>query len=55
MVFAGLYPVESHQYSELREALEKLRKQVPPSITELLKIPGLGPKRVRALYASGRI
>lgn len=32
------------------KALEKLRKQVPPSITELLKIPGLGPKRVRALY-----
>ncbi len=25
MVFAGLYPVESHAYSELREALEKLR------------------------------
>jgi GTP-binding protein LepA len=25
MVFAGLYPVESHLYSELREALEKLR------------------------------
>ncbi len=25
MVFAGLYPVESHQYHELREALEKLR------------------------------
>ncbi len=25
MVFAGLYPVESHQYSDLREALEKLR------------------------------
>jgi GTP-binding protein LepA len=25
MVFAGLYPVESHQYGELREALEKLR------------------------------
>ena len=25
MVFAGLYPVESHQYTELREALEKLR------------------------------
>ena len=23
MVFAGLYPVESHQYSELREALDK--------------------------------
>jgi GTP-binding protein LepA len=25
MVFAGLYPVEAHQYSELRDALEKLR------------------------------
>jgi GTP-binding protein LepA len=25
MVFAGLYPVESHAYVELREALEKLR------------------------------
>ena len=25
MVFAGLYPVEAHQYQELREALEKLR------------------------------
>jgi GTP-binding protein LepA len=25
MVFAGLYPVEGHRYSELREALEKLR------------------------------
>jgi GTP-binding protein LepA len=25
MVFAGLYPVEGHEYTELREALEKLR------------------------------
>jgi GTP-binding protein LepA len=25
MVFAGLYPIESHQYEELRDALEKLR------------------------------
>jgi GTP-binding protein LepA len=25
MVFAGLYPIEGHQYSELRDALEKLR------------------------------
>src|SRR5437660_11087536 len=25
MVFAGLYPVEGHEYAELREALEKLR------------------------------
>jgi DNA polymerase (family 10) len=32
------------------QSLEKLRKKTPPSVTELLKIPGLGPKRVRALY-----
>jgi GTP-binding protein LepA len=25
MVFAGFYPVEGHQYPELRDALEKLR------------------------------
>jgi DNA polymerase (family 10) len=30
--------------------LEKLHKQLPPAITELLKIPGVGPKRVKALY-----
>lgn len=30
--------------------LDKLHKQLPPAITELLKIPGLGPKRVKALY-----
>ena len=30
-------------------ALDKLRRRLPPAITELLKIPGLGPKRVRAL------
>jgi DNA polymerase (family 10) len=30
--------------------LEKLRKKTPPTITELLKIPGLGPKRVGTLY-----
>ena len=32
------------------QALEKLRKQSAPGLTELMKIPGLGPKRVRALY-----
>ncbi len=32
------------------QALEKLRRQLPPTITELLRIPGLGPKRVRALH-----
>jgi DNA polymerase (family 10) len=30
--------------------LERLRKKFPPGITELLKLPGLGPKRLRALY-----
>jgi DNA polymerase (family X) len=32
------------------DMLDKLHKQLPSTITELLKIPGLGPKRVRALY-----
>ena len=31
-------------------ALERLRKTMPPAITELLHIPGLGPKRVKMLY-----
>lgn len=30
--------------------LDRLRKEVPPSIAELLKLPGLGPKRVRVLH-----
>jgi DNA polymerase (family X) len=30
--------------------LERLRREVPPAVAELLKIPGLGPKRVHALY-----
>ena len=29
---------------------EKLGKRLPAGITELLRLPGLGPKRVRALY-----
>ncbi len=32
------------------QALEKLRKDLPPHITDLLNIPGLGPKRVRTIY-----
>lgn len=31
-------------------ALKRLRRQVPAAVAELLDIPGLGPKRVRALY-----
>ncbi|TRZ69588.1 MAG: DNA polymerase/3'-5' exonuclease PolX [Rhodocyclaceae bacterium] len=30
--------------------LQRLHKEPPPAITELLHIPGLGPKRVKALY-----
>lgn len=30
--------------------LDRLHTELPPVITELLKIPGLGPKRVKALY-----
>jgi DNA polymerase (family 10) len=30
--------------------LEKLHEEVPEGLTELLRVPGLGPKRVQALY-----
>ncbi|MFP5344655.1 MAG: helix-hairpin-helix domain-containing protein, partial [Gammaproteobacteria bacterium] len=30
--------------------LVKLRKRTPPALIELLKLPGLGPKKVKALY-----
>ncbi|MGH8562800.1 MAG: DNA polymerase/3'-5' exonuclease PolX [Gammaproteobacteria bacterium] len=32
------------------QAFAKLRKKMPPTVTQLLQIPGLGPKRVRTLY-----
>jgi DNA polymerase (family 10) len=32
------------------QTLDKLRRQIPADLTELLKLPGLGPKRVHALY-----
>jgi DNA polymerase (family 10) len=31
-------------------SLEKLRHSLPSGLTELLKVPGLGPKRVHAIY-----
>ena len=34
---------------------DKLRTEVPPSLVELLDIPGLGPKTVRQLYTEGGI
>jgi DNA polymerase (family 10) len=30
---------------------ERLREEIPPTLVELLRIPGLGPKTVRSLYA----
>lgn len=30
--------------------LDRLRQQIPPGVAEMLQLPGLGPKRVRALY-----
>jgi len=36
-------------------ALEKEAKHVPPSLSELLKIPSLGPKRVHLLYEKLKI
>jgi DNA polymerase (family X) len=32
------------------EYLERLKKEVPPGLIDLLSIPGLGPKKVAALY-----
>ena len=36
-------------------ALQKLHRELPPTITTLLKVPGLGPKRVKALYQELKI
>ena len=32
------------------DVLENLHRELPPTLTLLLKIPGLGPKRVQTLY-----
>jgi len=32
------------------QALEKLKKKLPAGVVEMLKVPGLGPKRVSTLY-----
>ena len=37
------------------QALIKLQKRIPPSVIELLKLPNLGPKRVRILYKTLKI
>jgi DNA polymerase (family 10) len=33
------------------QALQKLQRELPAGLTDLLQIPGLGPKRVHALYS----
>lgn len=37
------------------DLLDRLHKRLPPSLSELLRIPGLGPKRVAALYRKLKI
>lgn len=37
------------------DLLDRLHKKLPPSLSELLRIPGLGPKRVAALYRKLKI
>jgi DNA polymerase (family 10) len=37
------------------DALEELRKHFPPGITELLRLPGLGPKRAALLHEKLRV
>lgn len=37
------------------ELLLRLHKEFPPAVTELLKLPGLGPKRVKTLFDKLRV
>jgi DNA polymerase (family X) len=51
----GIGPELSAKIREIYEtgtskALEKLRKDYPPGILDLLRLPGVGPKRVRLFY-----
>ena len=36
-------------------ALEAVQQRIPPSVSELLKLPGLGPKRVKVLFEQSGI
>lgn len=51
----GIGPALSEKITELVETgrlpyYDELRKEFPPTIFELLDIPGLGPKKIRQLY-----
>ena len=42
--------IEEFAHSGHLALLDRLRRQIPPGVAEMLQLPGLGPKRVRALY-----
>jgi DNA polymerase (family 10) len=42
--------IEEYARSGHLALLDRLRKEVPAGVADLLKLPGLGPRRVRALY-----
>ncbi len=47
--------IEEILESGTTQALKDLHKEVPASLGELLRIPGLGPKRVKAIYKERKI
>ena len=42
--------IHEHLETGRLKALDKLRREVPESLEEVLRIPGLGPRRVKILY-----
>jgi len=42
--------IEEFAHSGHLALLDRLRRQIPSGVAEMLRLPGLGPKRVRALY-----
>lgn len=51
----GIGPATAKKIAEFRDTgtigmLDELQSEVPPGFTELVRIPGLGPKTIRALY-----
>ena len=53
--FKGIGPATAKKIAEFRDTgaigmLDELQSQVPPGFTELVRIPGLGPKTIRALH-----
>lgn len=53
--FKGIGPATAKKIAEFRDTgtidmLDQLKSEVPPGFTELVRIPGLGPKTIRALY-----